>query len=41
MWHTVVFMDGGLVVEQGRPEDVITNPKEERTRRFLARFTQE
>ena len=38
---TVVFMDGGLVVEQGRPEDVITNPKEERTRRFLARFTQE
>lgn len=38
---TVVFMDGGLVVEQGRPEDVITNPKEERTRQFLARFTQE
>ena len=31
----VVFMDGGVVVEQGPPKDVIDNPKEERTQRFL------
>jgi polar amino acid transport system ATP-binding protein len=33
----VIFMDGGVVVEQGKPEDVFTNPKEERTRQFLSR----
>lgn len=33
----VVFMDGGVIVEQGRPEDVLVNPKEERTRSFLKR----
>jgi polar amino acid transport system ATP-binding protein len=31
----VVFMDGGLIVEEGPAKDVIDNPKEERTRRFL------
>ena len=31
----VVFMDGGVIVEQGRPADVLDNPKEERTKRFL------
>lgn len=31
----VVFMDGGVIVEQGAPEQVIENPKEERTREFL------
>jgi putative spermidine/putrescine transport system ATP-binding protein len=31
----VVFMDGGVVVEQGKPEQVIDNPQHERTRRFL------
>ena len=36
----VIFMDGGYIVEEGRPEDVITNPKEERTKRFLARFSE-
>ena len=36
----VIFMDGGYIVEEGKPEDVITNPKEERTRRFLARFSE-
>ncbi len=36
----VVFMDGGQIVEQGRPEDVIGNPSHERTRAFLARFIQ-
>ena len=33
----VVFMDGGKIVEQGRPADVLDNPREERTRRFLRR----
>ena len=31
----VVFMDGGVIVEQGPPDRVIGNPQEERTRRFL------
>jgi polar amino acid transport system permease protein len=31
----VVFMDGGRVVEQGTPEEVLENPREERTRKFL------
>jgi polar amino acid transport system ATP-binding protein len=34
----VVFMDGGVIVEQGTPEQVIDNPQHERTRAFLARF---
>ena len=33
----VIFMDDGQIVEQGRPQDVIGNPTEERTRTFLAR----
>ncbi|MCA0252165.1 MAG: amino acid ABC transporter ATP-binding protein [Actinobacteria bacterium] len=33
----VIFMDGGVVVEEGPPDEVIGNPKEERTRSFLAR----
>ena len=33
----VVFMDGGKIVEQGRPADVLDNPREELTRRFLRR----
>jgi polar amino acid transport system ATP-binding protein len=32
----VVFMDGGVVVEDGPPEQVIGNPQQERTRRFLS-----
>ena len=31
----VVFMDGGVVVEQGDPREVLGSPKEERTKRFL------
>jgi polar amino acid transport system ATP-binding protein len=31
----VIFMDGGVIVEQGRPADVLDNPREERTRQFL------
>ncbi len=33
----VVFMNGGVVVEQGHPEDLIGNPKEPRTQDFLRR----
>jgi polar amino acid transport system ATP-binding protein len=33
----VVFMDGGVIVEQGPPADVIGNPTQERTRTFLKR----
>jgi polar amino acid transport system ATP-binding protein len=33
----VLFMDGGVIVEEGPPEEVIGNPKEERTRAFLSR----
>lgn len=36
----VIFMDGGQIVEQGKPIDVIENPKEERTKQFLAHYTQ-
>jgi polar amino acid transport system ATP-binding protein len=32
---TVMFMDGGVVVEQGKPVDVLGSPKEPRTQRFL------
>jgi len=31
----VIFMDQGHIVEQGKPEDIFTDPKHERTRRFL------
>ena len=31
----VVFMDDGVIVEQGRPADLLDNPREERTRKFL------
>ena len=34
----VIFMDSGIIVEQGDPKEVINNPKEERTRQFLSRF---
>ena len=34
----VIFMDGGVIIEQGDPKEVINNPKEERTRQFLSRF---
>jgi polar amino acid transport system ATP-binding protein len=33
----VLFLDGGLIVEQGPPEQVIGDPRQERTRNFLAR----
>ena len=36
----VIFMDDGYVVEAGDPKEVINNPKEERTRQFLSRYTE-
>ncbi len=35
----VVFMDAGLIVEQGPPQRVLGEPREERTRRFLQRVS--
>ena len=36
----LIFMDGGVIVEQGDPHQVIDNPKEERTKQFLTRYAQ-
>ncbi len=35
----IIFMDGGVIVEEGAPEDVINKPQQERTKMFLSRFT--
>jgi ABC-type polar amino acid transport system ATPase subunit len=37
----VIFMDGGIVVEEGSPEEIFNHPKEERTKRFLAMVVDE
>ena len=34
----IIFMDGGVIVEEGSPEEVINNPQHERTKLFLSRF---
>ena len=36
----IVFMDGGVIVEEGPATEVINNPKEERTQRFLNKYQQ-
>ena len=36
--NRVIFMDGGVIVEQGNPADVFDNPQEERTKQFLTVF---
>jgi polar amino acid transport system ATP-binding protein len=33
----VIFMDGGYIVEQGTPEEVLGNPQMERTQDFLSK----
>lgn len=33
----VVFMDGGVILEEGTPKEIFTNPKEERTKEFLSK----
>ena len=35
----VIFMEGGVVVEQGPPSELLVNPKEARTKQFLKRIT--
>ena len=37
----VVFMDNGVILEQGSPKEVFGNPKEERTREFLSRYLED
>lgn len=39
--NRVVFMDGGVIVEEGSPEEIFKNPKNERTQNFLKRFNQQ
>ncbi len=36
----LIFMDQGVIIEQGRPQLLLNCPQEDRTRRFLARFNQ-
>ena len=36
----VIFMDGGVIVEQGPAKEVIDNPKQERTKQFLSRYAE-
>ena len=31
----IIFMDGGSIVEEGTPNEIFTNPKEERTKNFI------
>jgi len=37
---TVIFMDGGVVVDMGTPAQVLVNPENERTRQFLRRYSE-
>ncbi len=39
--NKVVFMDNGVIVEEGSPEEIFVNPKEERTKAFLSRMLAE
>ena len=34
----VIFMDGGVIVEEGPAREIIEHPRQERTRQFLARY---
>lgn len=34
----ILFMDSGIILEEGSPEELFLNPKEERTKQFLTRF---
>ena len=34
----VIFMDEGMIIEQGTPEELFCDPKEDRTRQFLSRY---
>jgi len=34
----ILFMDGGVVVEEGPPDQILSNPVQERTRSFLKKY---
>ncbi|AKJ67695.1 hypothetical protein PATSB16_14820 [Pandoraea thiooxydans] len=36
--HRVIFMDGGYIVEEGKPQEIFSNPQAERTKNFLAKI---
>ncbi|MBU6494274.1 MAG: amino acid ABC transporter ATP-binding protein [Burkholderiales bacterium] len=36
--HRVIFMDGGYIVEEGKPKEIFSNPQAERTKNFLAKI---
>ena len=36
--HRVIFMDGGYVVEEGKPAEIFSNPQMDRTKNFLAKI---
>ena len=36
----VIFMDGGKICEEGAPDEVFSNPRQERTRQFLSHYNQ-
>ena len=38
--NQVIFMDEGRILEEGTPDQVFGSPREERTKQFLARFTE-
>lgn len=37
----VIFMDDGVIIEQGSPQEVFGDPKKERTKQFLTRYKKE
>ncbi|OLU44271.1 amino acid ABC transporter ATP-binding protein [Faecalibaculum rodentium] len=37
--NRVIFMDKGVIAEQGTPEEIFGNPKQERTQQFLSRYS--
>ena len=37
----VIFMEGGVIVEEGAPEQIFDHPQNERTRQFLRRILRE
>ena len=39
--NRIIFMDAGVIAEEGLAKELIDNPKEERTKRFLARYTED
>ena len=36
--NRVIFMAGGYIVEEGTPQQIFDNPKQERTKQFLAHY---